>query len=265
MKRLIKVVFAFFVILLIIFQALSVGASGRSFSWYCVHRKDHLQPKVDKSFEFIEEYDAYYIDKSHGDECEEKVIYLTFDAGYENGNVENILDVLKQENVTAAFFILGSLVVKNTALVERMFNEGHLVCNHTYSHMQMTNMDKSTFCAELEKLEKTCLDHTGKALAKYYRPPEGVFDEDTLAYAKELGYKTVFWSFAYPDWDNNRQMSTEKAKQIILENVHNGEVMLLHPTSSTNAAILQDVIRTLKEQGYRFGTLDELTGAGTNE
>ena len=258
MRRIYKIIFSVSLLLLIALQSLTVSASASKYSWYCAHRKDHLQPIADRRLGFIEKYDACYIDKAHGDECEEKVVYLTFDAGYENGNVEKILDVLKEENVHAAFFVLGAIIVKNTAIVERMFDEGHLVCNHTYSHRQMTNMDKSTFCAELEKLEKTCLDHTGKALAKYYRPPEGVFDEDTLAYAKELGYKTVFWSFAYPDWDNGKQMNTDAAKQKIFENVHNGEIMLLHPTSATNATILGDVIRQLRSEGYRFGLINEI-------
>ena len=110
-------------------------------------------------------------------------------------------------------------------------------------------------------MEALYREHTGFEMSKYYRPPEGTFSRENLVCANENGYKTIFWSFAYPDWDNNKQMNTEKAKQIILDNIHNGEVMLLHPTSSTNASILQEVIQTLKAEGYRFGTLDELTGA----
>ena len=122
-------------------------------------------------------------------------------------------------------------------------------------------MNDSDFLAELKELEQIYEESTGYKMASYYRPPEGKFSRDNLAAAHANGYKTVFWSFAYPDWDNNKQMSLEKAKSIILENAHNGEVMLLHPTSATNATILGDVIRELKAEGYRFGTLDELTGA----
>ena len=139
-----------------------------------------------------------------------------------------------------------------------MFDEGHLVCNHTYSHKAMVNRSKDNIESELIRLENLCLERTGRSLSKYYRPPEGKFDETSMQYVSELGYKTVFWSFAYADWDNNAQMSAEKAKKKVLENIHNGEVMLLHPTSSTNAEILADVIKELKAQGYRFGTLDEL-------
>ena len=237
---------------------LNVSAQEKSYGWFCTHRKDHLQPIADNSLSLIDRYNAFYIDADHGDECEEKVIYLTFDAGYENGNIEKTLDILKQESVTGAFFILGNLLTKNTQLVQRMFDEGHLVCNHTYSHKTMAGISREDFCRELQKLEYKCMELTGNCIAKYYRPPEGVFDERSLQYAKELGYKTVFWSFAYADWDNEKQISEQKAKEKILQNVHNGEIMLLHPTSDTNVKILRDVIRELKHQGYRFASLDEL-------
>jgi peptidoglycan-N-acetylmuramic acid deacetylase len=223
-----------------------------------VHRKDHKQPTVGSDISFVEKYDGYYLDKKHGDECEDKVIYLTFDAGYENGNIERVLDTLKKENVTGAFFVLGNLIEKNTDLILRMFDEGHLVCNHTYSHKTMVGKGREEISAELSKLERSCYEKTGKTISKYYRPPEGKFDESSIRIIDDLGYKTIFWSFAYADWDNDRQMSHENAKKKILENIHNGEVMLLHPTSATNAEILGEIISELKNQGYRFGTLDEL-------
>lgn len=237
---------------------LSVRALKHGESWYCAHRPDHKQPVIDPSLIYVQDYNGYFIDKNHGDDSPDKVVYLTFDAGYENGNVSKILDVLKEENVTGAFFILGNLIEKNGELVSRMFDEGHLVCNHTYSHKPMVNMTNAEIEAELSRLEQACLERIDKNLSKYYRPPEGRFDEASLKCVNGLGYKTVFWSFAYADWDNNAQMPIERAKKKILENVHNGEVMLLHPTSATNATILSDVIKELKSQGYRFGSLDEL-------
>ena len=240
---------------------LSCHAGEKEYSWYCVHVKDHVQPSVGGDISFVEELDGYYIDHSHKTvDDEDKVVYLTFDAGYENGNVEKILDVMKEEQVTGAFFILGSLITKHPELVKRMAEEGHTVCNHTVRHKNMSGKSDAEFLAELQELERIYKEQTGYEMAKYYRPPEGRFSKKNLECAKKNGYKTVFWSFAYPDWDNNKQMSPEKAKQIILENTHNGEVMLLHPTSSTNAEILSDVIRALKAEGYRFGNLDELTG-----
>ena len=234
------------------------NASGNGFSWFCVHRKDNLQPSKDPSFSFIEQYDGFYIDKAHGDNCDEKVIYLTFDVGYGNENVESILDTLKQEDVIAAFFILGNMLSAHSDLVKRMQDEGHLVCNHTYSHKTMVGKSEEEFIKELNKLDDAYYAISEKHLSKYYRPPEGRFDEASLKYAQKMGYKTVFWSFAYADWDNNKQMSHDKAKTKILENIHNGEIMLLHPTSSTNASILPEIIQELKRRGYRFGSLDEL-------
>lgn len=236
-------------------------AAGESYNWYCVHAKEHVQPRAGGELSFVEELDGYYIDHGHTaqEDCE-KVMYLTFDAGYENGNVARVLDVLKEEDVPGAFFILGNLIQRNADLVKRMVAEGHTVCNHTVRHKDMSSATDEAFMQELRELETMFEELTGEKMGKYYRPPEGRFSKANLECAKSNGYKTVFWSFAYPDWDNNRQMDPQRAKQMILDNAHNGEVMLLHPTSAVNAQILGDVIRELKAQGYRFGTLDELTG-----
>ena len=152
---------------------------------------------------------------------------------------------------------MQNLVVKNTELVKRMVNEGHTVCNHTVRHKDLSGKSDEEFLAELHNLEAMYQEHTGYQMAPYYRPPEGTFSRQNLLCAKENGYKTIFWSFAYADWDNNAQMSEEKAKEKILSNIHNGEIMLLHPTSKTNALILKDIIQKLKSQGFRFGTVDE--------
>ncbi len=243
------------------FLCLSPLAEERSYSWYCAHVKDHKQPAVAKELAFAEDCEAYYIDHTHASENDgEKVIYLTFDAGYENGNVAKILDVLKEEGVSGAFFVLGHLISKNPDLIMRMKEEGHLVCNHTVRHRDMSGASEEELLEELKALEAQYKALTGEEMPKYYRPPEGKFSRSNLEALQRNGYKTVFWSFAYPDWDNQKQMSAEKAKRIILDNLHNGEIMLLHPTSAVNAEILGDVIREAKSLGYRFGTLDELTG-----
>ena len=234
-----------------------VPALAGSNQWYCAHVKDHQRPPVDGTLSYVTKYDGYYI----GADEQDKVIYLTFDAGYENGNVEKILDILKEKEVPAAFFVLSHLIDRNTELITRMFDEGHTVCNHTATHKDMSRVsDRAMFEAELKSLESVCLEKTGREMAKYYRPPEGKFSETNLQHAKELGYSTVFWSFAYADWDNGKQPDLEAAKQKILSNVHPGEVMLLHPTSATNAAVLGEVIDQCRAMGYRFGTLHELTG-----
>ncbi len=208
--------------------------------------------------EWICQYNSLYADKAHASQDGEKVIYLTFDAGYENGNVGKILDVLRDEQVTGAFFILGNLIERNPDLVKRMAKEGHLVCNHTYTHKNITRMSKEQIVTELRRLEEAYKELTGEQMKHYFRPPEGTFDQNSLQVITDSGYKTVFWSFAYADWDNGKQMSAQAAKKKIMDNVHNGEIMLLHPTSATNAQIMAEVIRELKNMGYRFGTLDEL-------
>ena len=198
------------------------------------------------------------MDKNHGDNSEEKVIYLTFDVGYENGNVGKILDVMKEEGVVGSFFILENVINRNPDLVMRMVSENHLVCNHTMTHQNLVGKSEDVVRAELLGLEEKYEELTGQKMAKFFRPPEGTFDRELLERVESLGYRTVFWSFAYADWDNKAQMSEEAALKKILDNLHNGEIMLLHPTSETNAKIMKKLIVELKKCGYRFATLDEL-------
>ena len=220
----------------------------------------HNQPELGKDLKIAEKYDVYWCDKTHTamDDID-KVVYLTFDAGYENGNIEKILDVLKEEKVVATFFILDNVIIKNMDLVKRMIDEGHTVANHTFKHKDMSKINNiEDFEKELYLLEDLYEKSFGIPMGKYYRPPEGKFTEENLKWAQDLGYKTIMWSFAYADWDNNNQPSEEYALNKILNNLHNGEVMLLHPTSSTNAKIMKDLIESIKKQGFRFGDMDEL-------
>ncbi len=242
--------------------AVGEDASTKAHGWYVNRNKEHTQPRLDAAMSFIEEHGGYYVDRRHPDPNEaDKVVYLTFDAGYENGNVSRILDTLNEKNAKGAFFVLEHLIKATPELILRMRDEGHLVCNHTCKHKDMSAVtDFDSFCAELTSLETKYSDLTGEAMPKYYRPPEGRFSEKNLVFADEMGYKTIFWSFAYADWDNDKQPSRESAMKTILDNVHNGAVLLLHPTSKTNADILPELIDTLRAEGYRFGTLDELTG-----
>jgi len=198
-------------------------------------------------------------------DTDEKVLYLTFDAGYENGNVAKTLDVLQKHDAKAAFFILPGLIRHNPEIVTRMEREGHFVCNHSTTHGNMSLItDEGAFEKELRGIEDAYTELTGKQLAPYFRPPEGSFSETTLALCKQFGYTPVFWSYAYADWDNNNQMNPDKALQKLLANLHAGEVLLLHPNSATNAAILDDFLTEAKKRGYRFGTLDEFPAAAAS-
>ena len=234
------------------------AADTEAHNWYVMGNDIHSKPLLGADQKFISDYDAVYLNDNCG---EEKVVYLTFDAGYENGNVAKILDALKEHNAHGAFFVLEHLIRAEPDLVRRMKDEGHLVCNHTASHRDMTEVhDEGSFCAELEKLESAYREVIGGEMAKFFRPPEGRYSAENLKFATDHGYTTVFWSFAYADWDNAKQPDREKALKKILLHIHPGEIMLLHPTSSCNAAILGDLLTELENQGYRFGSLDELKG-----
>ncbi len=239
-------------------NAVYAETSDKAYNWYVMRNSEHTLPMLEKQMSFLESHNACYGDKK-ASEAGDKVIYLTFDAGYENGNIERVLDALKKHNVPGAFFVLENLVVRNPELIKRMSAEGHLICNHTRSHPDMTKYnDISKFSEQLESMCKVLYDTCGVKMANYYRPPEGRFSEQNLEFAESLGYKTVLWSFAYADWDNNRQPSADYAVKKILDNAHPGEIMLLHPTSKTNADILDRVLTELESQGYRFASLDEL-------
>lgn len=226
-------------------------AAADGYSWYCMRKKNHERPCAESNMAFISECGGYYLG------ADEKVIYLTFDAGYENGNISKILDTLKAHDVRAAFFVLENTIKREPELMKRMAEDGHLICNHTMKHKNMANFTDAEFEKELTSLEALASEN-GIELSKFYRPPEGRFSRANLEKASEMGYKTILWSFAYADWDNNKQPSESYAIDLILNNVHNGEIMLLHPTSATNAAILDRVLTALENDGYRFGTLDEL-------
>lgn len=232
----------------------ALGDECTPYNWYFLKNDRHEKPGLDQGMCFINDYDCVYLNA----ETNEKVVYLTFDAGYENGNVAKILDALKKHNATGAFFILENLVRRATDLVKRMGDEGHLVCNHTAKHPDMAAITgEALFDKQLTSLEKVYTEFTGRELARFYRPPKGRFSKQNLKYAQNLGYTTVLWSFAYADWDNRAQPDPEKSLQKILLHAHPGMILLLHPTSETNAAIMDRLLTGFEEAGYRFGSLEE--------
>ena len=200
----------------------------------------------------MKKHHAYYI----GDQTQ-KVIYLTFDCGYENGYMENILDALKQSDVKATFFLVGNYLETSPELVKRMVAEGHTVGNHSYHHPDMSSMDQASFEKELNTFEEKYKEVTGLSCCKYYRPPQGKYSEANLKMADKLGYKTFFWSLAYVDWYDNDQPTKEQAFEKLLGRIHPGAIVLLHATSKTNSEILQELIAKWKEMGYSFGELQD--------
>lgn len=235
--------------LLIMLAAVIYNVSAQS--WYTQVTKEHARPSLP---------DMQLLAQNNGIALgpDEKKIYLTFDAGYENGNVARVAETLKQNGVNGAFFILSNIVETDPELIRRLAQDGNLICNHTRRHPDMSAKSEQEFKKELLSMEEYFKGKMGFELKKFYRPPEGKYNADNLKWASELGYKTVFWSVAYHDWDNDNQMPYEKALSILLSRVHNGAVILLHPTSKTNADILDEFIKAVKAQGYEFGLIDEL-------
>ncbi len=257
-----KLTVALFFVALLIFCALPYFPAspaqetlGEAYSnWGLSFKEKGKTPVGNASKEFLAEYDAYFV----GDE-NEKCIYVTFDAGYENGNTEKILDTLKKHNVPAAFFLVANYIDREPELVKRMVAEGHIVANHTMSHPDMSEIEsKEKFSAELLGLSDKYKSLCGSDMKKFYRPPQGKFSEKNLEMAKELGYKTIFWSLAYVDWYDDKQPSHKEAMKTLTERIHPGAIVLLHSTSKTNAEILDELLSEWKEMGYSFKSIEEL-------
>ena len=223
-------------------------------SWGLSFHEEGSTPVGNATAEELARYNGWYV----GD-TSEKVIYLTFDCGYENGHTAAILDALKKHDAPAAFFVVGAMVKSAPELIRRMVDEGHIVGNHTCNHPDMSAItDQKAFQAELTKLSDLYRETTGQELPMYYRPPRGLYSEENLKQASALGYKTILWSLAYVDWYNDDQPTDEEAFSKLLPRIHNGAIVLLHQTSATNARILDELLTRWEEMGFRFASLDEL-------
>lgn len=228
-------------------------------NWGLSFRDEGKPPVANATFEELAKYNAFYAENT-----QEKVLYLTFDCGFENGNTPAILDALKKHNVKATFFIVGNYLETSPDLVRRMLDEGHIVGNHSYHHPDMSQMGKEDFTKELGELETLYEQTFGQPMQKFYRPPQGKYSENNLQIAKDLGYKTFFWSLAYVDWDQNQQPTHEEAFNKLLKRVHPGAIILLHNTSKTNGEILDELLTKWEEMGYCFRSLTELPGVGNS-
>lgn len=223
-------------------------------NWGLSFQQDGEPPVANASFEELKKYNAYY-----AEDTSEKKLYLTFDAGFENGNTPAILDALKKHDVKATFFVVGTYIKDNPDLIKRIHEEGHLIGNHTYHHPDMSQIaTKESFHKELKDVETEYKNVVGEEMTKFYRPPQGKFNETNLQMAKDLGYHTFFWSLAYVDWYENDQPSKEEAFQKLLGRIHPGAIVLLHSTSQTNADILDELLTKWEEMGYKFASLETL-------
>ena len=232
-------------------DSLPASADG---NWGLSFPEDGQPPVGNATFEQLKQYDAYYRDDT-GD----KILYLTFDAGYENGNTAAILDALKKHDAPATFFVVGNYLTSSPDLVKRMQEEGHTVGNHTFHHPDMSAISTlEDFAKELQDVETLYEEITDQPLTKFYRPPQGKYSENNLKMARELGYRTFFWSLAYVDWYEDDQPSKEEAFDKLLSRIHPGAIVLLHSTSSTNAQILDELLTRWEEMGYTFGSLENI-------
>ena len=228
-------------------------------NWGLHFPKNGDRPTGPATAEHLKKFDAYFI----GGDADDKVLYLTFDAGYEVDLTNGILDTLKKHEVPAAFFLVGTYIRDQSDLIKRMVAEGHIVANHTMTHPDMSKIDsKEAFQKELNQVEEHYRAIIGQEIPKFYRPPRGIYSETNLKMAQELGYKTIFWSSAYKDWEENNQPTKEEAFSKLIPRTHPGAVILLHNTSKTNATILDELLTKYKEMGYRFEDLNHLVVQG---
>lgn len=229
-------------------------SAGAADHWGLSYQEEGKRPSGNADVEQLRAYDAWYVQ-----DTQEPVIYLTFDCGYENGNMEAILNALNKHQVKATFFCTGHFVKGQPELVKKIVEEGHTVGNHTLTHPDMSKISTlEDFRAELEGVENAYQEITGEPMTKFYRPPQGIYNTTNLSMAKELGYATFFWSLAYVDWLQDDQPTKEEAYEKLLSRIHPGAIVLLHSTSSTNAAILDELLSKWEEMGYHFKTLEEL-------
>ena len=226
--------------------------STKKIEWGIKRNDNHEQPDVGKeNRRVLEENNGICLGKE-----DEKVLYLTFDEGYEAGYTSRILEVLKENDVKAAFFITAHYLNTQEDLVKQMIEEGYIVGNHTVNHKSMPELSEEEIRKEVMDLHTAIYEKFGYEM-KYIRPPKGEFSEKSIKYTNTLGYKTVMWSFAYEDWNENKQPDEEKAKEKIINNFHNGEIILLHSNSKTNTNILDSIIKEAKSMGYEFKSLNE--------
>lgn len=230
----------------------NTGLSNTKIGWGIQRKDNHEQPDLGgRNKELIHKYNGMALG------CpDKKYIYLTFDLGYEAGYTSKILDTLKENNVQGTFFVTAHYVNTASDLVKRMIEDGHIVGNHTVNHKSMPSLSDDELTKEIMNLHQAVFEKYGYEM-KYMRPPRGEFSERTLSLTEKLGYKTVMWSFAYVDWEENKQPSEEEAMNKIVSNLHNGEIMLLHATSKTNSEIMDKMIKKVQEEGYEFRSLED--------
>lgn len=256
-EKYLRIFFTLIIIGLVLFEFTIISSATNNVSnklicWGFKRAQNNNQPTLDTpSKDILEKYNGFAIGNS-----EKPYIYLSFDLGYEAGYTSQILDVLKENQIQASFFITAHYVNTQPDLVRRMIEEGHIVGNHTVNHKDLVKLSDDEIKKELTELSNIIYDKFGYEVT-FFRPPKGEYSERVIKIASELNYTTVLWSSAYDDWDENKQGREEYGKAKILDNLHNGCILLLHGTSKDNANILDSVVKETISKGYEFKNLDE--------
>ena len=232
-----------------------VALSNAKEGWGFRKNKDHRTPEItahQKSL--VDKYGIYFVANT---DSRNKVVVLTFDLGYEKGYTKTILDILQKHQVKAIFFITGPWLKQNPDLARRMVKEGHIIGNHTWSHPSLPSVGRSKFEADIKKLEDAIVETTGQSRSiKYLRPPMGEYSEQTLQWTNELGYKTVFWSIALKDW--MPMGGPDKAISGVMDNLHNGAIILLHGVSKDVTEGLDQILSQITANGYKIISIDKI-------
>lgn len=238
----------------------TVTADAASLSFGLKRAENEQPPDIGQQAESLfDQFDVLYRDKSG-----EKVLYLTFDNGYENGQTTAILDTLKKEKIKATFFLTGHYLKSAPDYVKRMIAEGHTIGNHTYSHPTMPTLSDQQLAKELLSFDKELFALTGITRTGIVRPPEGVYSEQTLRVANRLGYQHIFWSMAIVDWHEDRRRGKEVVTKELVDQLHPGAIILLHTVTQDNSDALPLFIEEAKKRGYHFGELEELRKQSVN-
>lgn len=242
MKKIIVLVFMM-IFTFLAFSFKTINAYGYGFK----RNEEHKVPDIGFYKEIIENNNGYYVGNPN---C----VYLTFDVGYDNGHLEKYLDILKAENVKATFFVTGDFIRRFSSLLVRMYEDGHLICNHSYSHKTINRMSEDEIKTDLERLEMAYFEQFGVKMAKIFRPPEGQFDQKSMNILDKLGYKTIFWSIAHVDWKTSKDSSLQN----VANNLHDGAIILLHTVNEDNYQNLSKIIDLIRKNGYKLATVDEI-------
>jgi peptidoglycan-N-acetylmuramic acid deacetylase len=230
------------------------SADAEEFPWGLKKATGGVPPDAGPTLNvLLEKHGALYKGKP-----DEKVVYLTFDNGYENGYTHSILDTLKKEKVPATFFLTGHYVKSATDLVKRMIQEGHGIGNHSYGHPNMTTLSPKGMADEWKKFDDILRESTGMERTIYTRPPRGIFNEKLLDVGNEHGYRHIFWSVAFVDWYADKPRGRDFAYNELMKQLHPGALILMHTVSSDNEQALPSFIQDAKKLGYTFKTLDDL-------